>query len=288
MSKKIKMSHLVAVLLSIFLCGQNALANEQLKPAERVITLAPHAFEIVKMLGAESRVIGVLEYPNMTEDEKQKPKVGGFHGLQIEKIIALKPDLIIAWESGNKLQEIERMESLGLPVYRSYPRRLSDIDKDLLEIGQRLGLSDKARQMQEAFRHQVERLTQKYMHRKPVRVFYQMWHQPLRTINDNSWIGQFILMCGGQNIFANAASEYPVVEKEAVILRDPQVILMSEGQVENKNIWLEWRQISAVKNEQFYYLPADNLHRATPRAVEGLRVVCEAIDKARQSINAKN
>lgn len=258
------------------------------QPALRIVSLSPHATELLFAAGAGSRVVGVASFSDYPPPARQLPSVGSADTLNLEAILALRPDLIVAWKSGNGAARVEQLESFGIPVFFSEPRRLEDIATNLQRLGRLAGSGSVADTAAEAFRKGYRELEHHYAGRKPVRVFYQIWHQPLITVNGQQMINQVITLCGGRNIFAGLETLAPVVNREAVVAADPQAIIAS-GQAGEQPDWLEswlaWPRLSAVKHGQLYVIDPDLIQRQTPRILQGAAILCRQLDAARQALD---
>ncbi len=252
--------------------------------AQRIIALSPHAVELLYAIGAGDRIVGTVEYADYPEAALNIPRIGNYAGLQIEHIAALEPDLIVAWRTGNPAADLAKLESLGLPMFYTSPTSIAEIGNDLIRLGELTGLVESAKAEAASLNAQYGSMKQTYTNKEPVRVFYQMWHDPLRTVGPNSWVESLINDCGGQNIFADAESEYPLVDMESALVKNPEVIIIPHhsGEITGKtNIWSKWPQVEAVKNDRLFTIHGDFVHRFTPRALIGLKQICEAIDSAR-------
>jgi len=256
------------------------------QPAQRIVSLSPHATELLFAAGAGDRVVGVASYSNFPPEAQRLPAVGSAENLNLEAIIALRPDLIVAWESGNGSAQVERLQPFGIPVFFSEPRQLDDIATNLKKLGRLAGSSAAADAAAMVFRDAYRKLEHEYAHRTPIRTFYQIWHQPLMTVNGQQMINQVITLCGGRNIFAELETLAPVVSREAVVVADPQAIIAS-GQAAERPEWLEswraWPQVSAVKHGQLYVIEADLIQRQTPRVLQGAAIMCRQLEKARRA-----
>ena len=272
--------------LSLLLLS-NISHSEEEKPAQRIIALAPHAVELLYMLGAGDRIIGSTEYADYPEEAKNIPRIGGYSGVQIERVLELKPDLIIAWKGGNRAQDIEQMQALGLPVYLSITKKLDDIPKEMLALGKKLGLQQKAKASALAFNTQLAQLREANQTKTPVTIFYQLWSEPLRAVSAGSWINELLTGCGGVNIFDDASLDYPLVSIETVLIGKPEVIIIPSqhgSQAGDGDKWAPWPEIPAVKNKQIHFINGDILHRFSGRILQGMQAVCDVLDQAR-SIN---
>lgn len=249
--------------------------------AKRIVTLAPHIAELISAIGAAPRIVGVSRFTDYPAQLASRPLVGDSAKLDIERIVALKPDLVIAWLSGNSAHEITRLEQLGLRVFVTESRRLDDIPRTLRQLGELIDAN--GAQAARAFEQAVASYGRQ--RRTPrLSVFYQIWPQPLTTLNGMHWISDVIALCGGENVFAALKPIAPTVSIEAVLQKNPQVILAAVDRPEAEAQLAQWRRygaINAVKHKALYALSADVLHRPTPRLLAGIKSVCDALDHAR-------
>ena len=174
---------------------------ELAQPARRVISLSPHITELIYAAGGDKKIIAAVDFSNYPQQAKALPRVGSGYQLDVEGIVALKPDLIIAWRSGNSRGQLEQLENLGLKVYYSEPEKLVDIAENLRDFGKLLASSPGANKKADKFLLGIEQLKDKYKNAKKVSVFYQVWNQPIFTINRQHIISHIIELCGGENIF---------------------------------------------------------------------------------------
>jgi len=273
------------ILLAGLLTSVASSANEQPYP-QRIIALSPHAVELLYSIGAGDRIIATISHADYPEEAKAIEVIGDYRGISLEKLIELKPDLVITWSGGNKLNQIERLKELGFNVVDSNPQSLLEIADDLIKLGQLTGQQQQAQQLAATFKQSLATITNTYQHRGKIRTFYQLWSKPLMTISKGSWINQFIERCGGTNVFASAESAYPKISVENVLLTDAQVILIpDDAQTKGHELfdWPRWSLLPAVKNKHIYYPNATILHRPTVRVLEPMKQMCMQIDKARQS-----
>ncbi|MEC4724952.1 cobalamin-binding protein [Shewanella sp. D64] len=270
---------LLAIICSLSVCvTMTAVAA----PAKRVIALSPHAVEMLYAIGAGETILATTDHADFPAAALDIPRIGGYHGVQIERIIELNPDLVLVWGSGNKAEDIERIKELGFKVFNSDPKSLEAVASELRVLGELTGHEDKANKIADRYLADLTELRKRNLAKPEVKVFYQLWSTPLMTVSKNSWIQQIIQVCHGDNVYFDAASDYPQVSLEAVLLKMPEVILQSQDKGNVLGIdWSEWQEIPAVKNQHIYQLDADLLHRAAPRALLGVNALCEALDKAR-------
>lgn len=254
--------------------------------ARRIVSLAPHVTETLFTAGAGDRIVGAVSYSDYPESAKTILRVGGYHNLDLERIAALRPDLVIAWAGGNPLQQVERLRTLGLTVYVSDPRRLEDIAASIERFGSLAGTVKSAERAASAFRARLAGLERRYAHRQPVNVFYQIWHEPLMTVNGEHLINRAIELCGGRNVFAGLSLLTPKIDLEAVLAADPEVIVasgMDAARPQWLDDWRRWPQLRAVRREQLVFIHPDLIQRASPRVLDGAEQLCRALDRARET-----
>lgn len=259
-------------------CSTTVLAQ----PAKRIIALSPHGVEMLYAIGAGGAIVATTDHANYPEAAKNIPSIGGYYGIQIERVLELNPDLIVVWDSGNRSEDINQLKNLGFKLFNSSPTTLEAVAKEIETLGQLTGHVEQANQLASHYRTELLRIrTENAVKSKP-KVFYQLWSTPLTTVSKNSWIQQIIGVCHGQNVFYDAASDYPQVSLENVLFTLPEVILQGEEEGNVKGVdWSQWPEIPAVKNHHIYQLNADLLHRATPRALLGVQALCDALDRVR-------
>ena len=241
------------------------------EPASRIVSLAPHLTELVYAAGAGNRMVGAVEYSDFPAAARELPRVGSDAHISLEAVLALRPDLIVAWPNPGSARAIDRLAELGLPVFRSEPRELDDIATTLERLGALAGTEQPAKQAAGAFRSRKRELETRYAGRPRVRVFYQVWDRPLLTVNGDHVISKVIALCGGENVFAALPLIAPEIDAEAVLRASPEVVLTSRAGEPRK--WLP--------KSRFYVVPADLIQRHTPRLLEGAEHVCRALEDAR-------
>lgn len=255
------------------------------QPAKRIISLAPHVTEDLFAIGAGKLIVGAVNYSDYPPEANQIERIGGYNGFDLERIRALKPDLIIGWATGNPERQLDQIKALGFPVFLTFSKKMSDVPTVLERMGEMTGMQAGAAKAAKSYRDQLAQLEKTYAGRKPVRVFYQIWDRPLMTINNTQIISDVMRVCGGVNVFGTQSDLTPKVDVEAVLAANPDVI-MTSGEPGVKTDWLaswkKWKNLKATQNNQFYVLPKDSVNRMGPRLVEGGKAMCEALEKARQ------
>jgi len=260
-------------------------------PARRIVSLAPHITENLYAAGAGGVIVGAVDYSDYPEAAKQLPRVGGYARFDLETILALKPDLVIAWESGNPAVHLAKLKALGLPLFISQPRKIDDIATSIARFGALAGTSTIAIDAARAFRARHADLSTRYAGRPPVRTFYQIWNQPLVTVNGEQLISDVMRLCGAENVFAGLSQLAPTVSVEAVLTTNPEAIVasgMGEVRPEWLDMWRRWRELTATTRGNLFFIPPDIINRHTPRVLDGAQMLCsqmEAVRSRRPSAN---
>lgn len=254
------------------------------RPATRVVSLSPHLTELLYAAGAGSHLVGALEHSDYPEAARALPRVGSEAGIDLEAIIALRPDLVVAWPQSGSRGALERLATLGLPLYRSEPRALEDIASTLERLGTLTGTHATAARAAREFRNRVEALRRRYAGRPVVRVFYQVWDRPLMTVTGAHVISRALELCGGENVFSALPGIAPEIDREAVLAANPELIVAS-GIDARRPAWLDdWRafpSMTAVKRGNLQALPPALIQRHTPRLLEGTERLCGLVEGAR-------
>ncbi|TCI04941.1 cobalamin-binding protein [Corallincola luteus] len=251
---------------------------------QRIIALSPHAVEMLYAIGAGDKIIATTEYADYPEDALSIPRIGGYHGIQLDRVIELKPDLIVVWQGGNQPGDIEQLKRMGYPIYHSEPSKLEEVANEMEQLGEMLGYQEQAHAAATAYRQRMLGLRRAYKNQPPIKVFYQLWGTPLMSVSKQSWIHQMIDHCGGVNVMAEAKTAYPQVSLEQVLLSEAQVIVHPDDHGSNSATdfdWQAWQELPAVKHQQIYGIDGDLLHRFSPRALDGMHRLCESLMTAR-------
>jgi iron complex transport system substrate-binding protein len=285
----------LTVLLLCFFCSNPAFSEVVVRddyghevrlgrPAERIVSLAPHLTELLYAAGAGPRVLGAVEFSDFPAAARSLARVGSDARIDLEAVLALRPDLVVAWPNAGSLRTVERLAELGMPVFRSEPRELDDIARTLQRLGRLAGSQPQGDAAAAAFRARAGALQRRYAGARKVRVFYQIWDRPLLTVNGAHLISKVIGVCGGENVFAAAPLLVPEVDREAVLRANPEVIVAS-GSNDAQPQWLEaWRRLpglAAAERGQLYAIPPDLIQRHTPRILDGAERLCTFLDTVR-------
>lgn len=259
--------------------GQFSLAA----PAQRIVTLAPHLAENVFAAGAGQRLVATVEFSEYPQAAARVPRIGDAFRLDIERIVALRPDLVMAWDSGNPRQAVAQLRGLGLAVWSVEIRAPAEIPEFIEAVGRATGLTEEAAPLAGQLRRRLDDLAAKYENRAPVRYFYQVDPRPLFTINGEHLISRGLALCGGVNIFAAEAGLAFQASRESVIVANPEALLAPrlEEAADPLAAWREWPGMRAVRNGALFLLPADEISRATPRFLDSLELACKLIQDLR-------
>ncbi|HEY3598511.1 MAG TPA: cobalamin-binding protein [Paraburkholderia sp.] len=257
-------------------------------PAQRVISLAPHVTELLYAAGGGAKIVGAVTYSDYPPEAKQLPRVGDNKALDLERIVALKPDLIVVWRHGNAQRQIERLRDLHVPLFFSEPHQLDDVALTLAKLGQLLGTAPVADAAAGAYRQDIARLRARYAAQPPVSVFYQVWDQPLMTLNGTHMISDVIALCGGRNVFAKLEPLVPTVSTEAVLAANPEAIVTAargatapDQPLPPLDKWRAWPGMTAVARNNLFAIDGDLIDRPAPRLAQGAAQLCEDLDVAR-------
>lgn len=254
------------------------------QPAKRIVALAPHIVENLYSAGAGDKLVGVVSYSNFPDEAKNVPEVGTYNAFSLEQVLALNPDLVVMWGSGNGMQTLSTFEALGIPVYVSELRQLSDVPKSIRNLSQLAGTPAIGEAEASRIETELNALHRRYGEKRSLSVLYQIWNDPLQTVNGEHLISEIIALCGGHNVFGDASSLAPRVSIESVLLRDPDAIVAS-GMGEARPEWLDqWRaypSLTAVADEALFFVNPDHLQRPSARIVLGARSLCQQLDQIR-------
>jgi iron complex transport system substrate-binding protein len=269
-----------AIVFASVLCVAISPANAAV---DRIVSLAPNLTELAFAAGAGARVVGTVEYSDEPAAAKTIPRVGDAFRVDVERILALKPDVVLAWHSGTPQPTIERVRKLGLEVREFQTQRVADVPRVVRELGEMTGTSAIAAQAAADFERSMAALSARYRDRTSLRVFLQVSSRPLYTVNGRQLMSELVALCGARNVFDDLGQLAPQVSLEAVIARDPEVIIVTDdGDPAAANEWQKWKQVSAVRTNNVYTLPANDLTRATTRLSTGAAALCRVLETARE------
>lgn len=263
-------------------------------PARRIVTLAPSLTELVFAAGGGAAIVGTTVLSDYPAAARSIARVGEASRLDVERIIALGPDLVLVWQRGALSRDLEQLAAAGIMLYRLEPRRLDDVAEAIVRLGALLGTERIAQDQAAALRARLARLRHRYAGATPVRVFYQVWQRPLMTINGSHLVSDVIDLCGGRNVFASLAPLVPTLSDESVVGADPEAILSADETGSSAVTWRRdpgnsnfaaWRRhadLKAVRRGWLYTLDGDAISRPGPRIVDGAEAVCTLLDEVRR------
>lgn len=250
-------------------------------PAQRIVSIAPHLTELLFAAGAGSRVVAVSDWSDYPAAAQGLPRIGDAVRLDLERIVALKPDLVVVWANGSAPQQLARLRAAGLPVYRSAVRDLTHIAATLRALGQLAGTGPAAEARAAAFEHELAALRSQYSARAPLRVVYQIWAEPLMTVSGAHPISEALALCGARNIFGHLPQLVPQVAAEAVLAARPDAIVTGRLEASKPDGLDRWRRLRSLQGTALLTVNPDTLHRATDRMAQGVRELCVSLDAVR-------
>ncbi len=254
-------------------------------PARRIVVLSPQLLELTAAAGASSRVVGMVRTPEAPSWARRLPVVGDAFALNLEAIVALHPDLVLAWRSGNPPRDLQRLRQLGVAVYESEADTFSALAQTVQRIGALAGTQTAAQRWVRDFDTRLAALRRQYAAQPPVRVFYEVWNRPLMTIGGRQMINQAIEVCGGRNVFAALPTPAPTVSLDAVLATDPQLIVTAGPQGPQwLRAWSAYPRLAAVRLDQRVNLDPNALPRMGLRVLDGVLELCTAVASARRAV----
>lgn len=266
-------------------CAVAEAAERDGSRAVRIVSLAPNLTELAFAAGAGEVIVGTVEYSDYPEAARRIQRIGDAFRVDFERVLALKPDMVLAWEPGTPSAVIERLKTLQLRVATIRTHRIADIGQAVREIGRIAGTSATADAAAARFEREIDALRSEYGKRSAISVFLQVNDRPLYTVNGKQIMSEVLALCGGRNVFAQLNDLAPQVGIEAVIAVNPQVIISTgDEQAEAFTQWRRWPHIDAVRAGNLYALPPDDLARSTTRLAAGAQVMCRTLETARDRL----
>lgn len=250
-------------------------------PAHRIVSLAPNITDALFAAGAGAYVVGTSRFSDYPEAAKKVPVVGDATMIDLERIVALKPDIVVVWKSGNAAAQVEKIVRLGIPLFYAETTRLADVAAATRRFGVLAGTSGVADRQASTFEEALAWLRATYAGKKRLKVFYQIWDRPLMTIGRAQIIDDALTLCGGDNVFADLTVAAPTVSREAVLARDPDVIVSGGAEGESLDDWKRSGFLTAVKHQNVFAIDAPTLALPSPSILPGVRTLCVALDAAR-------
>jgi len=273
----------LVLLLALLACAAHAAT-----PPQRIVSLAPHLTELAFTAGAGDRIVATVDYSDHPAAARSIPRIGDAFRVDLERLLALRPEAVLVWESGTPAPTIERIRALKLRVVSFQTQRLEHVAMVLREIGRLAGTSEVAERAAADYERRIQELRDRYRDRTPLRVFIEVDDRPLYTVNGRQIISEIVELCGGRNVFADLGELAPAISIEAVIAANPQAIISTDDTVPDAAAeWSRWRHIEAVRTGNVYTLRSDDIARATTRLTVAAEAVCRTLDKARERLQAR-
>lgn len=252
------------------------------QPARRIITLTPHLTELSFAAGAGTYLAGVARFSNYPEAARQLPVVSDAGQFDTELLLALKPDLILAWKNGTPAAVVERLENAGLTVFVLESEKLEDVSRGIDAIATLAGTRQAGGRARDSYNAGLRDLRARRYSGAPVRVFYEIWPQPLMTVNNKHIISDVLALCGGMNIFGSLRPLTPEVSREALLVARPEVVLGGSSAETAGGFAARWAGLPPPLNAiPVHHIAPDLIQRPTPRLLEGARLVCAHLDAVR-------
>ena len=269
-------------------CSEPAGNTDEPKSATRIVTLAPNLAELVFAVGAGDQLVGVSAWSDYPRDVLKLPEVGDAFMVDEEQLAILDPDLLLVWESGTPTHTVDELRRRGYRVETVRTRGLDDVGDALRRVGELTGRQAQANVVAEKFVAGLKSLREQYADQPSIDVFYQVSARPLYTINREHYVSGLIDICGGRNIFEDLDDLAPAISAEAVIDRDPEVMLASTDAGDDAfTEWERWPGLAAIRYGNQFLLPADEIGRATPRLLIAGNAMCLALRQARTNREAQ-
>lgn len=245
------------------------------KPATRIISMSPFITEFLFEVGAGSKIVGITKYSDYPEEAKQIELVGDYRQVDVERIIALKPDLVVAWKSGYPTSQVKLLQEKGIPVFFSDPKTLEDIAQNYRHLSQLVGTDSLGEKKADAFEKALFKLKKTYEGKRKLSVFFQVSERPLYTLNGKHIVSEAMKICGAQNSFSDLKTLAPQISIEAVLERNPDVII-------GKSSWKDFQTLKASQTQSIYHINDDWIARPGPRFIKAVQKLCEIIDETRK------
>jgi iron complex transport system substrate-binding protein len=277
--------------LGAAVCAAGTHCADAAEAVPRIISLSPHITELLFAAGAGDRIVGVDDSSDYPAAVAGIARVGEPAALDVEGLLKLRPTLIVLWESGTPAGRKAELERLKLPLYVTDQHHLDDIGATLIEFGRLAGTEAAAAVAARRYQNELAQLRSRYAARSRLRVFYQVWDRPLYTLSGAHVVSEVLSLCGGENVFADLSTLAPAIDKEAVLTRDPDVILIAATGAEGARQTLEWGQFStirAVRRHHVFTVDPSLVGRMAPRILQGVREVCGLLDAARDPASVRD
>jgi len=251
------------------------------RPAKRIVTLAPHLAEIAFAAGAGAKLVGVSTFSRHPPEAERLPVVASYGRVDVERLLALRPQLVLAWRSGNSPLQIGRLERLGIPVFVTETRSLADIPRVVRLVGALAGSADSAEARARGLEGEIREIRERHAGERSIAVFLEIWHAPMLTVNGEHLASDALRLCGGHNVFAGAKALTPLISREQLLAARPDAIITAGFGADAPRAWRGLEPLEAVRRGRVYSIDPDLLYGQGPRFLEGARALCDRIELLR-------
>lgn len=259
----------------------NAKTIEIIPAPFRVISLSPHTTELAYEAGLGENLIAVSAHSDHPPEAQKLEQVANFRGINIERVVMLKPSLVLAWKGGNPEKELAKLKSFGIKMFYSNPHSLYDAADNIEILGKYSSEPEKAKERANALRSALDKIKEEQKNKRKISYFYQLSTTPLMTNNAKHWPQPLFSLCGGENIFGQSPAAYPQIGIEKILMRNPEAIFYPLN-IGFSSDWNKWKElIPAIKSGAIFSVTGDWLSRPTPRALKAVKEICDAFDKVR-------
>jgi iron complex transport system substrate-binding protein len=254
------------------------------KVPQRIISIAPGATEMLFAAGAGSRVIATVEFSDEPPEARNVPRIGDSSAIDLERVVALKPDVVVVWEGGSNVGQVAQLERLHIPLYREKVSRLADLAPSLRRLGALADTRPAAEKAARDVESRLAALAKEFGGRRPMSVLLEVWNKPIYTVGGAQMMTDSLQICGAINIFADLKTQGPAVDVEAIIARNPEAIV-AVAPPGTAHEWLdEWKRFTslrAVRTGALIPFEDQRLSRLGPSTVGGTEALCKALDARR-------
>lgn len=245
----------------------------------RVVSLTPSLNELMVELQAEELLVGIVDGGLQVPPALDRlPRLGRMGQVEMEGLLALRPDLVLLWPDSMNAGQREQLRAFGIQLFESYPRTLDELPPQIRALGTQIGREPRAEQLADEITARLRQMRERYHREQPLQVFYQVWDRPLYTVGGRQFISDALEVCGARNVFAELALPAPQVSVEAVLARDPDVILSGEAHLVEG--WQRWPQLRAVRLGQLKVVPDRGLERPSAQIIDATQKLCELLEFA--------
>ena len=250
-------------------------------PPRRIVSLVPSVTEVLYAIGAQDSLAGVTDFCDYPPEAKRKPRVGGMLSPNLETLVTLKPDLVVATRSGNTEETFDQLKRLGMPVYLVDPMTVSDVLRLVSDLGELTGHRERAADVNKDLERRISAVRDRVAGRPLPRVLYVLWPDPLIVPGKGALVSELIALAGGASVTADQGRGYPRMSLEAAVGRAPEVIILARhGSTVGPSAREQWQRLEsmpAVNNGRLYTADGDLMHRYGPRVVVGLELLARLI-----------